>query len=306
MLQEMLHTGDIFWIRAGMIEGVDKRIGIVVVSYKSDDATVRFVREVLSKISLPAHIVIVDNGATDEAFASLSARLPETTVLQAENLGYARGNNLGVQWLADHVSPEYILFSNNDVEFASEAVVESLVRLADMHPEAAAFGPAVVGPGGDSQSPEPYMGLWKRYFLMYAATPFLRPERKRKLFYLDYGNHAEEGLHYRLSGSFFLVRTADFIAAGMFDPHTFLYAEECILSERLSGIGKGCFYFPAVKVIHRHGETVRRHYDGYRSSLMEFDSMAYYYQEYRGYSRWQILLVRGLFRAILHMRRWQM
>ena len=177
------------------------RLGIVVVSYRSDDETVAFVRDGLSGISVPHLTVVVDNGATEAEASGLQERIPDATVLRAENLGYARGNNLGVVWLLGNGSPEYILISNNDVELTGDGVVEALMDKADAHPEAAVFGPAVVGPDGDFQSPEPYMGLWKRYVWMYLSTPFLSSERKRELFFLDYARQAQEGLHYRLSGS---------------------------------------------------------------------------------------------------------
>ena len=280
-------------------------LGIVVVSYRSDDATVTFVRSELSKISVPKEIVVVDNGADEAEAALLQERIPEAKVLRAENLGYARGNNLGVEWLLSHNSPEYILICNNDIEIEGDGVVETLMDKAVNHQEAAAFGPAVVGPAGDYQSPEPYMGLWKRYVWMYLSTPFLSAERKRRCFHLDYAGQAQEGLHYRLSGSFFLLRTSDFVDAGMFDPRTFLYGEECILSERLARIGKGCYYCPEVKVIHRHGTTIRRHYTDTASSMMQFESMAYYYAAYKGISSFETGCVRALYRFILRLRQWR-
>ena len=74
-------------------------IGIVIVSYRSDDLTVRFIREELSKVSLPYRIVVVDNGADETEASALAARIPEAVVLPAENKGFAAGNNLGVRWL---------------------------------------------------------------------------------------------------------------------------------------------------------------------------------------------------------------
>jgi GT2 family glycosyltransferase len=137
---------------------------------------------------------------------------------------------------------------------------------------------------------------------MYLCTPFLKTATKRRLFDLDYPEQATEGPHYKLSGSFMLVRTADFLQAGGFDEETFLYAEENILSDRLSLLGK-CFYFvPSVHVLHRHGETIGARYDARRRSLLQFDSMGYYYRTYRGYPRWMVALVRRIYTIILRIR----
>ena len=277
-------------------------IGIVIVSYRSDDRTVAFVREQLSRVSEPNRIVVVDNGATAEEAAALAARIPEAVVIPAENRGFAAGSNLGARYLEETVRPAYILFTNNDIEFMGDGVVEALVRTAEAHPEAGAAGPAVIGLDGERQGPEPYQGLWKRYVWMYLCTPFLTASAKRRLFDLDYPEKASEGPHYKLSGSFLLVRTADLRQAGGFDEETFLYAEENILSDRFARLGKVFYFVPSVSVLHRHGETIGASYDADRRALLQFDSMGYYYRAYRGRSRLTVALVRRIYSLILRMR----
>lgn len=277
-------------------------IGIVVVSYRSDDLTVRFVREQLSRISTPCQMVVVDNGATEAEAKALQERIPEATVLPAENRGFAVGNNLGVRYLLQHGKPDYLLFTNNDVEFISENVVETLVEALKTHPSAGIAGPEVVGTDGRRQGPEPYQGMWQRYFWMYVSTPFLPRHTKRRIFQLDYAETAGAGMHEKLTGSFFLADTQSFVQAGMFDEGTFLYAEENILSSRLAGIGKGCWFCPSVRILHAQGQTIGRSYDARRQALAEWKSMAYYYQKYRGYSAASVRLLSRLFHIILRIR----
>ena len=159
-------------------------VGIVIVSYRSDDLTVRFVREDLSRISVPYRVVVVDNGETGSS--ALQEKLPEVTVLVSENRGYASACNLGAEWLRDQVHPESVLFCNNDLRFLSDRVVETLCETLSAHPEVGAIGPCIVGPDGRRQSPEPYRGLWNRYVWMYVLTPFLSRDRKIRKFQLDY------------------------------------------------------------------------------------------------------------------------
>lgn len=277
-------------------------VGVVIVSYHSDDRTVRFVTCELSKLTVPYTVVVVNNGATEAEAAALGARLPGVTVIASDNGGYAKGNNLGARWLREHVHPSHILFTNDDVVINSDRVVESLVICASENPSIGAVGPEVVGPDGVRQSPEPYMGLWSRYVWMYFSTPFLSRQRKRECFGLDYPEKAGEGAHYKLSGSFFLVDADAFFEAGMFDEHTFLYAEENILSERFSRIGRCCWFLPSVRVLHEHGKTIDNHIRKRAQALLQYDSMAYYYTRYRGYSRFETWLVRCLFRFTLLLK----
>ena len=277
-------------------------IGIVVVSYRSDDRTVSFVRDELSKVDISHTVVVVNNGATEAEAAALAARLPGVQVIAADNGGYAKGNNIGARWLREHVHPSHILFANDDVRLASERLVETLLETAAGNERIGAIGPEVVGMDGLRQSPEPYMGLWKRYVWMYLSTPFLSKESKRKAFCLDYPEQAGEGFHYKLSGSFLLVDSESFFQAGMFDEGTFLYAEENILSERLSAIGKGCWFCPSVRVVHEHGKTVNANYPTITRAMFQYRSMAYYYRRYRGYSRIGTAVAGLVFRIILSLR----
>ena len=275
-------------------------VGIVIVSYRSDDLTVRFVREDLSRISVPYRVVVVDNGETGSR--ALQEKLPEVTVLVSENRGYASACNLGAEWLRDQVHPESVLFCNNDLRFQSDRVVETLCETLSAHPEVGAIGPCIVGPDGRRQSPEPYRGLWNRYVWMYVLTPFLSRDRKTRKFQLDYAEKASEGYHYKLMGSFLMVRAEAFFEAGCFDEGTFLYAEEPILSERLSRIGKRCWFCPSVTVLHDHGAVIKSSFKSKETDWMQFRSMAYYYRRYRGYPAWEISFVRMLYRLIQVVR----
>ena len=277
-------------------------IGVVIVSYKSDDLTVRFVQEELSKVSSPLQVVVVDNGASEAEAKALQARIPEAVVLPAENKGFAVGNNIGIRYLLEHGKPERILLTNNDITLVSDRVVETLDAALGAHPEAGIAGPEVLGPDGRRQGPEPYQGMWKHYFWMYVLTPFLPRKTKRRLFDLDYAETAAEGKQDKLVGAFMLADTAAMAEAGLFDEGTFLYGEENILSDRLSAIGK-CFWFcPSVRVLHAQGQTIGRSYDARRQALAEWKSMAYYYQKYRGYSAASVRLLSRLFHIILRIR----
>ena len=275
-------------------------LGIVLVNYRSDDLTVRFIREEVSRIRMPYRLVVVDNGGSEGS--DLPDRLPEATVLRAENKGYATGCNLGARWLREQVNPDAILFSNNDIRFQSDDVVDALYEELFRHDDVGAIGPCIVGTDGHRQSPEPYQGLWGRYVWMYLLTPFISRRRKVEKFRLNYREEAPEGYHYKLMGSFLMVRADAFFEAGCFDGNTFLYAEEPILSERLSAIGKRCYFYPAVTVVHEHGAVIGSSYKRKEMDRMQFNSMAYYYRTYRKYPAWEISLVRMLYRLIQAVR----
>ena len=104
-------------------------------------------------------------------------------------------------------------------------------------------------------------------------------------------------------GSFFLCPRKAWQQAGGMDTHTFLYAEEPILSERMLRIGLKTYFLPSVTVVHEHGSTIRKHIDSKKASWLQFRSNAYYYRAYKGYPAWQTTLVGWIYRLILSVKR---
>lgn len=269
-------------------------IAIILINYKMEDLTISFVKKELSKVSEPHITVIVNNGATDESNSKLRNALdaqiitdikcePERNIFvisSYDNLGFAKGNNLGADFCERHFHPEYILFTNNDIRLKDRDVVEQLIQKLTILPDAGVIGPKVIGLDGMAQSPWPYTSFWNRHIWVYWSTLFCSREKKIKIFRLDYPQKAKEGFHYYVMGSFFLVRSKDFFQCGMFDPNTFLYAEELILSERMRVIGKGMYYYPEVTVIHEHGATTSN-LKSRKSGALQYRSECYYYRSYR-------------------------
>jgi len=278
-------------------------LGIVIVNYCEYDRTERFIREELSRIRCPYRLMVVDNGGDPVKAEALRARTG-CEVLVRENDGFAAGNNAGAEALcAACPDLDMLLFTNNDLRLVADDVVERLVEKLREHPEVGVIGPEIVGTDGKRQSPEPYMGLWKRYVWMYLSTPFLSPAAKRRIFALDAAEEAVEGECYRVMGSFFLCPREAWEQAGGMDPHTFLYAEEPILSERMLRMGRKTYFLPSVTVVHEHGGTIGKHLERKKAAWLQYRSNAYYYQNYRGYPAWQTTLVGWIYRLILSVKR---
>ena len=277
-------------------------LGIVIVNYREYDRTERFIREESSRIRRPYRLVVVDNGGEPERAEALRQRTG-CEVLVRENDGFAAGCNAGAAALCADADIDMLLFTNNDLHLQTDDVVDRLIDKLEERPDIGIIGPEIVGTDGKRQSPEPYLGLWKRYVWMYLSTPFLTKAAKRRIFCLDAADEAKEGECYRVMGSFFLCPRKAWQQAGGMDPHTFLYAEEPILSERMLRIGLKTYFLPSVTVVHEHGSTIRKHIDSKKASRLQFRSNAYYYRAYKGYPAWQTTLVGWIYRLILSVKR---
>ncbi len=295
-------------------------LGVVVVVYRSPADTAAFVRQQLPRLGVPFRAAVVDLASPAEATRSTAeacgaevyaGRPGGGSVLfvnHAENLGYARGNNLGAELLLRHFpSIRWLLFSNNDIEIPEPGTAARLIEQLERRPDVGCIGPRVLGLDGADQSPLhdpiPLATVVCRELLSPPMCRLFarwrRPAPPR--------DPAQETCCYTVMGCFLMVRAADFAAAGMFDPATFLYREEEILSERLLRVGKRTFYYPGVTVRHHGGRTVNRHLEDRRINRLHFESTCYYYRAYRRASALGIGILRlakrvSLLRADLRRR----
>lgn len=266
-------------------------IVVVVINFGSPEQTIRYVREECVKIREEHVVVVVDNASTNETFGRLLHDLPNAVVLRCEvNQGFARGNNQGAEYAIKHFHPSHILFSNNDIFFIDSDVVDVLLSQMKQHPEVGIMGPQILGLDGGRQSPFPSHTFAQRYLLPTWGNLFYRPEELSRLRKVGYAQNAKEGIVGWVQGSFFIVDALAFEQVGGFDPWTFLYGEEQILSARMALIKKDVYFYPSVTVIHEQGGVTKSYYDSIQIRKMRFKSESYYYRKYMGTPRWQLLL----------------
>ena len=215
-------------------------LGIVIVIYKSIEQVAAYVSQEIVKIQADYRAVVVDVGCDDVDDVRLPRALGMTDgtletervflLRETENLGYARGNNRGVEFLLRRF-PEIdsFLITNDDIQFISSNVVDKLIEKISSFSDVAVIGPRIVN----------LQDVGKR----------LKGTMQDKV---------EAGYVYRLEGCFMLVRKDDFLACGKFDERTFLYREESILSERLKTIGKRMYYDDSVSIRHFVGNTTSK------------------------------------------------
>lgn len=225
-------------------------------------------------------------------------------VSDEENRGFAVANNLGARVAKNIFAPEYLLFSNSDIQLPEVFEISVLKEKLENRKDVAVIGPKVVGLNGKDQSPGKYMSIYKRYIIPNFLWPIHKIIPKLKHVNYDVINNAQDGEVYRIIGAFMLVKEKPFFEVGGFDEHTFLYAEEPILTERFREKGYKVLYTNKVKIVHEQGvSTTDRTKTGIENLLVKrkrvFDSEIYYYENYRNCSKVDILLAKWMFRFYL-------
>lgn len=313
-------------------------ISVIIVDYKTAERCVKYINDFCRTSDYnDVSFVVVDNTPNKKNGDEISEKLLRSNFAQSENYnlngmkfkhvcafirngitviyvsneenrGFAYANNLGAKVAKNIFAPEYLLFSNSDIQLPEAFELSALKIDLEKRKDVAMIGPKVVGLNGKDQSPGKYMSIYKRHIIPNLLWPIYKVIPKLKQMNYDVVNNASDGEAYRIIGAFMLTKEKPFWDVGGFDEHTFLYAEEPILTERFREKGYKVWYTDKVKIIHEQGvSTTDRTKTGIENLLVKrkraFDSEMYYYEKYRNCSKLNIIFAKGMFQFyILKLR----
>lgn len=130
------------------------RIGVVILNYMNYVDTIACVNCTLNQSYTDYEIIIVDNGSSNQSFNILSfifGSCPKITLLRSrKNLGYARGNNIGIRYAKRKLKVDYVFVCNSDVLFEKD-LFESIIKVN--YKGIGAISPMVYHQNGDHQIP---------------------------------------------------------------------------------------------------------------------------------------------------------
>lgn len=183
-------------------------------------------------------VLIVDNGSGDGLPDIVRSRCPQVDVVtNSSNLGYAGGNNKGIQ-CALRRPFDYVWLLNEDVVVSSDAL-SSLVACAALFPLSGFFGPKVY------MREDPKRLLTAGGTLKRGVEPTLRG-----LGQMDVGQFDMIEKVDFVSGCALLVRRSAIESVGLLDERFFLYHEDIDWCFRGKRLGFTTIFVPEAKVWH--------------------------------------------------------
>ncbi len=238
-----------------------KDLGIVIVNWNTRDYLCRCLQTVYaSEGDFSYDVVVVDNGSTDGSTEMVAETFPQVTLISGHgNVGYPRGNNLGLRWLgyADTPGemradvPRYALLLNPDTELPPRALAD-MIAYMDAHPEIGTAGPKLVLPDGSldlacrRSIPNVEVSLW-HVLRLGKLFPKSRRFARYNLTFLDENETAEVG---SVVGAFMIVRREAIAGVGLLDEAFFMYGEDLDWCKRIGEAGWKIMYYPGVEVLH--------------------------------------------------------
>ncbi|MFO1264546.1 MAG: glycosyltransferase family 2 protein [Rhodoferax sp.] len=213
------------------------RVAIVVLNWNGWEDTLKCVASLESLDFKEAHVVLVDNGSSDDSVEQFQRRIPHIKLLQSgANLGFGGGCNVGMRH-AMQEGVEYIWLVNSDAQVASDALCE-LVRQAESNQRIGAVGSVIY----DADQPQ-RVQVWGG---------------GRVNVWLGTSHHQEApGTVDFVSGASVLLRTEALGEVGLFDSERFfMYWEDTDLGFRLRKAGWLLAVAPNSRVWHQESSSL--------------------------------------------------
>jgi GT2 family glycosyltransferase len=203
--------------------------------------------------NLSIEIIVVDNASADDSVGMIQREFPEAHLIASpENLGYTRGNNLGVT----EAQGRYLLILNPDTEIVGD-VLQQMMAYLDKHPEVGVVGPQLLYPDGSIQSSRRrFPHLMTAFFLGTPLSWRWFPNSKLAHLYnmADKSDHEIQPVDW-LVGAALMIRRETWQAVGPLDETFFMYFEEVDWCYRCRQAGWEIHYLPMAQIIHHEHKS---------------------------------------------------
>lgn len=258
------------------------KIVFIILNYNTFQETKDCVLSIESKIDTQNYkIVIVDNLSTDDSADKIEKFIEQKNnmilIRNTENLGFAKGNNVGIEYAKRNYKPQFIVALNSDTELIQNDLVEKLDN-EYRNSEFALLGPLILTADGRCDNSPHYpptvehiqkelrtfireekiikRGLYRPY----CGIRFLRNLVRYKILKKDTPLHRNmEFYQYQrqvvLQGCFLVFSEKAFEYIKGFDERTFLYYEEPILYLSLMKYDLVTVFDPEIVIYHKEGRS---------------------------------------------------
>jgi GT2 family glycosyltransferase len=221
------------------------RVAIIVLTMNNYDDTKECLVS-LQKVRYPNFdVVVVDNGSVDDSYARLKREFPEVSMVASkENLGFAGGNNLGIEH-ALRCDPDYMVLLNNDT-FVDPYFLNNLVQVAESDPRIGILGAKIF-----------YASEPQKIWYAGGSVKYLRG----LCLHLGQDRMDQDGEFSRVAdtefvtGCLMMVRSSILSKIGLLDDRLFLYWEDTDFSMRVQKAGFRCVFVPTAHAWHKISRT---------------------------------------------------
>ncbi len=141
----------------------EKKVAIVILTCNQKKMLEETLESVLSETNYKNYkIYLVDNGSEDNHGKMVLKKFPKVDVTRNdENLGFSKGNNIGIKKAKKDFSPEYFVLMNDDMEILDKNWLKKMIKVAETDKKTGVVGCQQVYPNGELQDIGGYLHGWE-------------------------------------------------------------------------------------------------------------------------------------------------
>jgi GT2 family glycosyltransferase len=249
-------------------------ISFVILHYKNINDTIECLKDL--KVICKNHgfsIIVVDNNTLNKKEILLIKKLTKDLIILKENIGYAKANNLGVDYALKKYSPDFICVLNNDVFITKKNFIDIIYNDEKSY-KFDLLGPKIISSSGESINPFPVIKDYKavkneikkcRILIQIYSNPILFYIFKKylsikKKFIKGIGQKNGKNLqkNVALHGCCIIFNKKYFQKySTAFNSCTFLFHEEEFIYQRIIKSNLISVYDPKLEVYHKEGSSMK-------------------------------------------------
>lgn len=257
--------------------------GYVILHYQSIEITKKCVDKLLM-FSKNNPIIIVDNcspnGSGKQLEKMYSKCINITVIINEENQGFAKGNNLGYQYIKRKYSLNYVVVMNNDIMIEDNDFAVIIEQFMEKN-EVDVCGPDMVTLKGNHQNPLQLKPYTSKYLQRRVRADKIKVLLLRtRLFWKLYENYKKTNkipIRIKQPTVFDCILHGSCIIYGpeyikreqnAFLPITYMYNEEAILYDYLVHKGYKTGYCSDVTILHMEGVSTSERIENKKKKVM--------------------------------------
>ena len=277
----------------------NKFIRIVILNYNSSQYTINTIKDLKTQSFQNFEIVVVDNASIPVERELLILSLPKSIVCiySDRNLGYARGNNLGMKIKTNH-EPDYYFILNNDVIIVDKQLLEILLSSFTLNNKIIAVSPLIDSMASNLPIEKQIqvrrvLPLPNLFFVCCTIFKLFTKNSFNQYVYLKEMPFINKYLLCdSINGAAFMIE-ADFIKQNNYlDEGTFLFFEEIILGKQIMNAGGTCMLNGKVALKHLQGISTKSKPNRLNLVMEKYkrESELYYFKKYCGLNNFNSIL----------------
>jgi hypothetical protein len=140
-----------------------KKVAMIVLTCNQKKLLEETLKSVIAKTNYKDYkIFLVDNGSVDRHDKMVLKKFPSVDVTRSEkNLGYSKGNNIGIKKAIKTYNPEYFLLLNDDMEINDKNYLKKMIKVSEDNPKIGIVGGQQLYPDGTLQDVGGHKRKWE-------------------------------------------------------------------------------------------------------------------------------------------------